>query len=96
MSSDAIYRRYVVKTYGITLEELDTLYEEQEHSCKLCGVHVSELEGKKTKLCVDHCHTTGKVRGLLCAKCNSVLGLANDSPAILQKAIDYLKDHSNE
>jgi len=51
-----------------------------------------EVCGSESRLCADHDHTTGKFRGTLCNKCNSVLGLANDSIDTLLKLIEYLRD----
>lgn len=59
----------------------------QNGQCKICGIHQSSL---KENLTVDHDHSTGKVRGLLCRKCNLLLGNAKDEPSILQRAIVYL------
>ena len=56
--------------------------------CFACGVHESEL---KTKLNLDHCHTTGEFRGWLCGSCNRALGYAGDSATILMKLIEYLR-----
>lgn len=72
---------------GCTPEQYDYLYAKQNGCCAICGVHASEL----TKaLSADHCHTTLKVRGLLCMPCNTGLGFFKDSKQLLQKAIDYL------
>ncbi len=60
---------------------------EQNNQCKICGV---EPDPDGRKLAVDHCHTTGKIRGLLCSNCNTALGLMYDNKDLLQKAIDYL------
>jgi len=57
----------------------------QNFSCALCQ------KEKDYDLYVDHCHTTGKVRGLLCATCNSILGFCNDDVELLKRSIDYLK-----
>ena len=83
-------RRYRLnKTYGITPEEFDKMYVEQNGCCYLCNKSEKELS---TKLHIDHNHKTGKVRHLLCKKCNSGIGLFNDDPILLQKATDYIKE----
>ena len=79
------------RNYGITLEEHTKMYEEQNGRCAICG---NEGNGKWEKLCVDHCHTTGKVRKLLCHKCNTALGLVGDNTQILHKMINYLSINS--
>lgn len=75
--------------YHLTLKDYYTFLEQQNGVCAICGKEC--LTGER--LSVDHNHTSGKVRGLLCRKCNSALGLFNDSPEILSKALDYLKSH---
>lgn len=75
--------------YNITLDEYNQMFINQEGKCKICFKHQSELP---TALCVDHCHTTDKVRGLLCKPCNLILGNANDTIEILKKAISYLEE----
>ena len=77
------------RKYNITIEEYEALLESQDHSCKVCGKHATE--NHQGKLYIDHCHTTGKVRGLLCMKCNSALGLLNDDPEIIGNLLEYLK-----
>jgi hypothetical protein len=74
--------------YGIKPEEYFHMLEEQGGKCKICGIHQSEL---KNRLVVDHCHTSKKLRGLLCAECNIGMGKFKDDPNILEKAKQYLE-----
>lgn len=60
----------------------------QGNKCKICETHESEFD---KRLAVDHCHKTGKVRGLLCSSCNTSLGKFKDDPEILRRAINYLE-----
>jgi len=87
--SNKQYNRAVAlkNVFGITLEAFNAMFEEQKGCCYICGVHQSLL---KKNLCVDHCHITGKVRKLLCFKCNVGIGMLNDSSEMLGKAKDYL------
>lgn len=81
-------RGYSVKgKYGITLEESKELLIRQDHKCALCGIDEAE---RNIPFYIDHDHKTGKVRGLLCAKCNTGLGQFNDDVGLLSKAITYL------
>lgn len=80
---------HLKRTYGITLVEYNTMFKEQKGCCKICGTHQSNL---KHSLHVDHCHTTGEVRGLLCSNCNAGLGMFKDNVTFLKNAIEYLKD----
>ena len=77
-----------LRIYKMTIEQYESLLLKQNDSCALCKKHKSELN---KDLYVDHCHKTGKVRGLLCQKCNSGLGFLNDDPALCEAAITYLK-----
>ena len=74
--------------YGVTPEEYNQLFEKQEGCCAICGVHASTL---KRSLHLDHCHSTGKVRGLLCSNCNTAIGKLNDNEDTLYAAIKYLR-----
>jgi len=76
------------KLYGLESGEYNRLFKQQGGRCKVCTSHQSEL---RQSLCVDHDHTTGEVRGLLCNSCNRGIGYFQDSPEILRSAIDYLK-----
>ena len=73
--------------YGITLEEYNALLAKQNGVCALCG----NINRHGVALHVDHDHTTGEIRGLLCFCCNSALGNAHDNPVILRKMADYLE-----
>src|SRR5262245_26753311 len=73
--------------YGISLEEYDTMLARQGGACAIC----KKKPDTGKSLCVDHCHVTGMVRGLLCHKCNSVLAFGNDDLDILRAAIAYLQ-----
>lgn len=78
-------RKYMLKKqYGLTLEAYDDLLARNDGKCWICG-----MDNGRT-LHVDHNHDTGEVRGLLCYKCNVLLGYANEDTALLRKAIMYL------
>jgi hypothetical protein len=66
------------------------MYEAQNGVCAICK---GEGDGKWKKLCVDHDHTTGKVRQLLCRNCNMVLGQVGDNTNLLEEMIKYLQTH---
>lgn len=89
--SRARFRRYL---YGIEPEDFERMWEEQGRACKMCGVHLDKEFGRMKNTChVDHDHETGKVRGLLCLQCNSLLGMAQNRPGILLAAMRYLKEN---
>jgi hypothetical protein len=73
------------RNYGITLDDYNKMYEEQNGCCAICG--------KSESLAVDHDHSTGKIRALLCHKCNKGLGLFDECPSILSNAISYVTAH---
>lgn len=77
--------------YGITYEIWESIRESENFSCMICGITEEEI-GKR--LDVDHCHSSGKVRGILCNPCNVTLGHAKDNIDILTSAIEYLKINS--
>lgn len=87
------YKAFIKKRYGITWEDYQSLLEEQEYKCAICGASNSQSERTSGRLFVDHCHSTGKVRGLLCSKCNHALGQFNDDEKLLFKAISYLRSN---
>ena len=87
--SEAQRQTHYRKRYGIDINIYEKMLESQNGCCAICGTAQAEL--KKT-LAVDHCHVTGRVRGLLCDPCNKGLGYFRDSLEIMSRAIDYLKD----
>lgn len=81
------------KNYGLTVEQYSALLGSQGGVCAICGNDEPAAHGrtgKKFSLAVDHDHITGRVRGLLCQKCNRAIGLLGDAPDTLQRAIAYL------
>lgn len=83
-------RRSLRDNYGITQEHYSSLLISQDGKCAICG---SDKPGGpcKRNFMVDHNHSTGKVRGLLCGKCNFIIGLAGEQETILLSAISYLR-----
>ena len=80
------------KMYGIRLEQYEALAQQQNHVCAICQQPEKSLDkdGGPRKMPVDHCHETGKVRGLLCTPCNRALGMFRDDANLLKRAIEYL------
>lgn len=76
------------RDFGITQEQYNEIFANQDGKCIICGKHQKEL---KMALAVDHDHSTNEVRGLLCGPCNRGLGMFKDDPDLLQKALDYLR-----
>lgn len=81
-------RKSLLKKYKLSLHNYDVLFSKQCGYCYICLKHQKEF---KKKLAVDHCHSTGKIRGLLCSSCNTALGLIKDSTYTLKRMIDYLE-----
>lgn len=77
--------RRLMRTYGLTAEELAGLRERQNGKCAICN--------RARALVVDHCHASGKARELLCSACNNALGMADDDTERLRTMIAYLERH---
>lgn len=86
-SGDGLRRKNLMYFYGLTLEKYNEMLTAQNGVCKICSCKDDSRWGV---LSVDHCHSTGKVRGLLCAKCNKGLGQFKDNVELLDKAKSYL------
>lgn len=80
------YRHLKIK-YNLTKEQWQQLLITQNYRCAICSISID------IKPCVDHCHKTGRIRGLLCDSCNIGLGKFKDTIDIMEKAIKYLKEN---
>lgn len=82
------------RLYSISLDEVESRWLLQKEKCAICG---RPDPGRATgRYIVDHCHSTGVVRGILCHKCNSAIGMMEDDPARLEAAAAYLRKHHGE
>lgn len=79
---------HMKRQYGLGFVEYNKMLEKQNGVCAICNS--APPNHHKKRLNIDHCHTTGRVRGLLCDACNRALGLLKDSPDLMLKAISYL------
>jgi hypothetical protein len=84
-------RQHYKNKYGLTPEEKVELLISQDNRCACCN---SDSPNHKQGWVVDHCHSSGKVRGILCQPCNLTLGKVKESKQHLQKLIEYLERHS--
>jgi translation initiation factor 2 beta subunit (eIF-2beta)/eIF-5 len=95
--SDNIKNSVLKSMYGITLDDYNKMSENQLHTCAICKEPETAIRnGKKQKLAVDHCHKTGKVRGLLCWKCNTTLGRYGDDLYVWENFVIYLSSSLRE
>lgn len=76
--------------YGVSQEAFDAMLEEQQQCCPLCSCVLDQSAS------VDHCHSTGKVRGILCKQCNLGLGLFYDKIETFERILVYLKRNNDE
>jgi hypothetical protein len=88
ISYQKAYQRKI--KYNLTQEDYDLKLKEQNYSCAICNMHKDDYS---KEFSVDHCHITGKVRGLLCNNCNSGIGFFDEYEYVMKKAIQYLKKH---
>lgn len=87
-SSESVRRSNLKKKFGITVEQYDQMMRAQLNRCAICRIHQSQ---EKRRFAVDHDHSSGKIRGLLCINCNRGLGAFKDSDEMLAEAIEYLR-----
>ena len=86
-------------TYGIRLEEYNNMLKEQNGVCACCGKPEMYETGRSKRtvdripmLHIDHCHTTGAIRGLLCSSCNQALGMLGESPERVKLLLRYIEE----
>lgn len=90
---DYFVDKHLKYKYDISIIEYTKMLEKQQFRCAICNTH--ESEAIRNKLYVDHQHSTGNIRKLLCHNCNTLLGHSKEDIEILQKAISYLKEHND-
>jgi hypothetical protein len=78
--------------YGITPEQFDAFFLSQGNCCRICKT----IEPGGRNWHVDHCHASGKIRGILCCRCNVGIGMFRNNPVILMEASSYIDDQSNK
>jgi len=82
--------------YGIAAEQYQALYEQQGGVCASCRhPEIRMYKGKVRNLAVEHCHTTGRVRGLLCHDCNTALGLLREDPERIKALLRYIHERAS-
>lgn len=86
--SEYAKKQHLKRKYGITQEQWNEMYEKQGGVCALCKI--PGRVGKHGKLAVDHCHETGRIRGLLCASCNVSIANLGDNIVGLMNALNYV------
>ena len=94
--SPHLRRKYKLRQYGLSIEQYDALYTAQGGLCAVCGVYKDPWQptggaNRAKFLVVDHDHSTGRIRGLLCTQCNVAIGQTHDNPSILRAAAAYLE-----
>jgi hypothetical protein len=87
----ALLRTYL-KGYGLDIKSYEKMLARQNRVCAICGA--ANADGRR--LCIDHCHTTGRVRALLCNSCNAMIGHAKENVLVLYKAADYVEEHGRK
>ena len=86
------YRKWHIKSkYNLSQKEWEGLWYSQDGRCSICDKFFEDIKD----ICVDHNHETGKIRGLLCKKCNSAIGFFNDNLQLLKTATEYLNNETN-
>ena len=80
-------RKYLINSYGLSIEQYQKFLQDQGNECAICNTN----DWGRPSPNIDHCHKSGKVRGLLCNNCNRALGLFKDNKGILENAKNYLE-----
>jgi hypothetical protein len=93
---EGICNAYLQRKYNVSLHDYRQLWLKQDGKCAICNtigfkMNISKAGYNNVTLNLDHCHSTNKVRGLLCHNCNRALGLLQDNVQVLQNAIKYIQ-----
>ena len=92
MKSNLLRKYQQLKKEEITPQDFKNILATQGGVCPICGRNQRQV---RRKLAIDHCHKTGRIRGILCGRCNLALGLLGDNCVFLERAINYLKQNSD-
>lgn len=87
--------RKACRKQSITVDDYFRLYDEQDGKCAICEKELQVAAGKGKSASIDHSHDTGQVRGLLCGKCNTAIGLLDEDVSRFSAAASYLAKHPN-
>lgn len=82
-----VRRKVTLRNWGLTDAQYDALFDAQNHKCAICGAQARDGRA----LAIDHCHDSGRIRGLLCQDCNLGMGQFADDPELLEAAVRYLR-----
>lgn len=84
---------YYLRRYGLNIDEVKEMFDKVDNKCEICGSEgfIMGANGHKHRLVIDHCHTSGIVRGILCHNCNRALGLMQDNPEYFKRAISWVE-----
>lgn len=86
---------WLLKKYNLPLEQYISMIKSQDSKCCICNKPFDFTNRNQKHICVDHCHTSGEIRGILCTCCNRGLGGFKDNLQYLEEAIVYLKKTTN-
>lgn len=86
-----INRRHILRRYGMSEDDYKQLLHQQGYACAICGVSFGGVTGWTKTLHLDHCHTEGAPRAILCKRCNTGLGHWEDNPELLRRAAEYIE-----
>ena len=86
------WARYLMRTYKMTVQVYEQMFQEQGGCCAVCGVKPDT----RIRFHVDHDHTSHKIRGILCGKCNQAIGLLKEDPILFDRAKEYLRSTKSE
>lgn len=94
---ESVRKSAIKYRYGITAEEYEAMLVDQDGLCAICDKPETRCDrktGQPLRLVIDHCHATGRVRALLCSRCNVALGMANDEVETLLEMANYVRRYS--
>ena len=93
---EKLYARKRAGGAGLSIAQLEAIFESQEHKCAICNTQECHGISGSQGWNVDHCHTSGKVRFILCPSCNRGLGAFKDNPMAMRKAADLIEAFQNQ